>query len=142
MSWWTDVRDFGEALVAPEFEADSARKRTSGLTGDINKGYSALGGAFDRATGRESAADKRLQMQSIAQQTDAYKAQTALDQQQINDARASQDVQKRKIEEKQIRALRNNYRSPGGYLGTPAGGQQGGSSLGSDNTLPSQLGDA
>lgn len=52
--------------------------------------------------------------------------------------KAAQDVQKRRIQEKQIRALRNNYRPAGGFLQT--GGR--GVSLGESSGLPSKLGNS
>jgi len=51
--------------------------------------------------------------------------------------KAAQDVQKRRIQEKQIRALRNNFRPAGGFL---QGGR--GVSLGESTGLPSKLGNS
>ena len=53
------------------------------------------------------------------------------------DAKAEKDVQKRLINQKQIRSLRNQYRGGGGLIGS-----QSGSSLGTDNQLPNKLGTA
>lgn len=142
MSWWTDARDATEATFAPEFESDSARKRTTGYTGALNRAYSGIGGAFNKVIGRESSADKRTQMQAIYAQTQAYKDQTAITQKQIDDTRAQEDVQKRKIEEKQIRALRGGFRPAGGYSAYNSGTSGGAGGLGSDNQTPSKLGTA
>lgn len=48
----------------------------------------------------------------------------------------SQEIQRKKIQEKQIRALRNQYRPAGGFLN--AGGR--GVMLGETGGLPSKLG--
>ena len=52
--------------------------------------------------------------------------------------KASQEVQKKRIQEKQIRALRNNFRPAGGFLQ----GSGRGVALGESTGLPSKLGTA
>lgn len=136
MSWWTSIRDAAEAVFTPTMESDSGRNQKSGVTATVNKGYSAVGGAVNAVTGRTSAADKRTQQYAINDQIKAYKDQTALTEQQIKQAQESKDVLKRQVQEKQIRALRGNYRPVGGYgTGTT-------SSLGNSGTQTNKLGTA
>ena len=65
---------------------------------------------------------------------EAQRKQSEITQDEINSARAAQDVEKRRIEEKQIRAMRNQYRPTGGFLNNQA--------LGGQSTLPNKLGQA
>jgi len=54
----------------------------------------------------------------ISDQIGAYKEQTELTRNQLNEARASQETEQRRIQEKQIRALRRSSRAAGaGMLG-------------------------
>lgn len=123
MSWWTNIRDVAEVVG------------TGGIAGAFNKNIAnAEGAAFNAATGRPSQDDLRNQKYGINDQIKAYKEQTALTQQEIDTARAQQDVEKRRINEKQIRALRNNFRPAGGFLSS------GRSSLGESTNLPNKLG--
>ncbi len=124
MSWWTNIRDWTEvAAVGPL--AHGAWDRV----GDQ------IGGAVNAITGRPSQDDIRNQKYAINDQIKAYKDQTALTQQEINTARNEQDVQKRKINEKQIRSLRNNFRPAGGFLNNQR--QTLGNSSGLNNKLGS-----
>ena len=93
------------------------------------------GGLVNKITGRPSQDDLRNQRYQINDQIKAYKDQTALTQQEINTARSEQDVEKRKINEKQIRSLRNNFRPAGGFLNN-----QSGTALGNSSELPNKLG--
>ncbi len=86
-------------------------------------------GAFNAITGRPSAAQQRQQAADTQAQIKAYQDQTALAKEQLDEARNATDAQKRKVEEKQIRSLRSNYRSPNsgssgsaGMLGVGTGG--------------------
>jgi hypothetical protein len=121
MSWWTKARDIVEGVA------------TGGIAGAWNKNIGNWeGGLFNKLTGRPSADQLRQQQQQIADQVKAYQDQTELTKQQLDATRAATDVEKKRVESKQIRALRNNYRSPitgggggGGMLGqgqTPAPG--------------------
>jgi len=67
-------------------------------------------------------------------QMDEYRKARELTEQQINTARDEKRAEKRRIEEKQIRGLRNNYRSPGGFLNNQKSG------LGNEAILPNKLG--
>lgn len=131
MSWWTNIRDVGEAVM------------TGGIAGAFNKNIgNAEGSLFNKITGRPNADERRTQQYALNDQVKAYKDQTALTQQQINETRAQQDVTKRQINEKQIRALRNNYRPAGGFLNNQGGAAPAPGSLGNNPGLPNKLGTA
>jgi len=53
----------------------------------------------------------------INQQIKSYKDQTELTRKELANKRNETLAEKRRIEEKTIRGLRRNYRSPGGMLG-------------------------
>ena len=89
MSWWTSFRDTIEKVA------------TVGL--------------YDPEKSRQQERDQR---QLITSQINAYKEQTSLTKQQLDETRAQTDVENRRIQEKQIRSLRRNYRSQSvGMLG-------------------------
>jgi len=90
MSWWTKFRDRAEKVA------------TLGL--------------YDPEKSRREEADARY---AINDQIKAYKDQSNLAREELNKARATEEVQKRRIQEKQIRSLRRNYR-PAGMLGVGA----------------------
>ena len=96
MSWWNKIVDI----------INKPASKINDIDLDI----------FHRASGVPTADEKRNQQYAINDQVKAYKDQTALTEKQINDAKASQDVVKRQINEKQIRQLRNNFRPAGGFL--------------------------
>jgi len=125
MSWWTNIRDTTELLTAGPFASESATNKAGGLANSV--------------LGRSSAQDKRLQAQDAQSQIQAYKDQTAITQRQIDAAQAEKSVVRRQVEQKQIRALRNNYRPSGGtgFLGNAG---QNNSSLGGTTPIPSKLG--
>ena len=84
-----------------------------------------FGGIWDKATdflhhitGIPTAADRRNSARLLNEQIRAYKQQTDLSRKMLNDKRNEEQVQKRRIEEKQIRSLRRNYGAgQGGMLG-------------------------
>lgn len=80
--------------------------------------------------------DKQMKEQNrlINEQIQAYKDQTALTQKELNDLKAQKDVERRRIDEKQIRSLRGQYRPAGGFLNNQ--------SLGNEGVLPNKLGTA
>lgn len=89
MSWWTDLRDTFEKV--------------------------ATGGLYDPWKSRQAERDQR---DMINAQIKAYQDQTALERSRLDEARAATQAEKRRVEEKQIRTLRRNYRSQGiGMLG-------------------------
>lgn len=71
---------------------------------------------------------------AINQQIKAYKDQTAITQKALEETRAATEVEKRRIQEKQIRSLRGQFRPSGGFLNNQ--------SLGGDSNLPNKLGTA
>ena len=94
----------------------------------------AVEGGINAITGRSSAAEKRAQAQQIQDQIDAYKNQTEITQKEIADKQQQEAVEKRRINEKQIRSLRGNYRAAG-FLNNGADTSQN-----LNNTLPNKLG--
>ena len=88
MSWWTNLRDTAVTI---------------GTAGMINPRES-----------RHKEAEARYAMN---EQMRAYKQQSELTRQEIDRKRNEENAEKRRIEEKQIRSLRRNYR-PAGLLGT------------------------
>lgn len=74
-----------------------------------------LGGLYNKITHNPSAAERRQQSNMVNDQISAYKEQTNLAREQLNRTRDEATAQKRKIDEKQIRSLRRNFR-PAGFL--------------------------
>ncbi len=77
-------------------------------------------GCYDPAASRQA---EREQRHMITDQINAYKEQTELTRQQLNQARQETEAEKRRVQEKQIRTLRRNYRAAGASLlgqGQPA----------------------
>lgn len=73
---------------------------------------------YHEFTGIPTADEKRNQQRAINDQIQAYKEQTELTRKELDQKRSEEAAEKRRIEEKQIRALRRNYRSAGsGLLG-------------------------
>lgn len=101
-----------------------------------------LAAGFHAVTGAPTAAEKRSQANMVNEQIKAYKDQTALSQQQLDETRAQKDVVRRQINEKQIRSLRNSSgTNRGGFLnqGTTNASNPP-STLGASNQLTSKLG--
>lgn len=89
MSWWTDVRDTVE--------------------------YVGTAGLYDPKKSRQNDRDQRDMVNS---QIKAYQDQTAMARQQLDEARDATNAENRRVNEKQIRALRRNYRAQSaGLLG-------------------------
>lgn len=88
MSWWTKFRDRAEHIGTLGF--------------------------YDPVRSRREEADARY---AINDQIKAYKEQSQLTREELSRVRNEQAMEKRRIQEKQIRALRRNYR-PQGLLGT------------------------
>ncbi len=139
MSWWTNIRDAAESVVSTvspiDIRSQSARKQKSGITGAANRARNAEEGFFNKITGRPSQAELRDQQYAMNDQIKAYKEATELSQKELAATQAEKDVEKRRINEKQIRALRNSYRPSGGFLNNQNAG-----SLGSGNELTNKLG--
>jgi len=89
MSLWTHYRDASEKIL------------TFGL--------------YDPKKSREQ---DRQQRQVVNDQIAAYKEQTALAKQELDETRAQTETERRRVQEKQIRSLRRNYRAASiGMLG-------------------------
>lgn len=73
-------------------------------------------------SGVATAAQKRMQQQAMNDQIKAYKDQTELTRKELASKKDQAISEKRRVEEKQIRALRRNYRSQG-FLGGEASTQ-------------------
>ncbi len=71
---------------------------------------------FHKVTGTPSSKEKRDQQSLINEQIKAYKDQTEIAAKELAAVKEQKDVEKRRINEKQIRSLRGSYRSPGGFL--------------------------
>lgn len=84
MSWWTNLRD-GYITF-----------QTAGL--------------YNPRESRRTEADARY---AINGQIKAYKEQTELTRKEIDRVKNEEAVEKRRVNEKQIRSLRHNYRSSG-----------------------------
>lgn len=122
MSWWTNFRDAAEGVM------------TGGIAGAFNQSLANKeGAAFNKITGRASDDEKRNQQYAINDQIKAYKEATDLTNQALATKQSEMDVEKRRVNEKQIRALRNNFRSSGGFLNNQ-------SSATGDAALPTKLG--
>lgn len=93
MSWWTNFRD------------ETINSLTLGM--------------YNPRESRHQEAEARYMMNDQMKQ---YKEQTELTKQELNRAREEKDAEKRRIEEKQIRTLRRNYRTSG-ILGGAANSQ-------------------
>ena len=94
MSWWTDLRDTVE--------------------------YVGTAGMYDPWKSRQNDRDQR---DMVNAQIKAYQDQTALARQQLDEARSATDAEKRRVNEKQIRTLRRNYRAQGASAGLLGVGQ-------------------
>lgn len=109
MSWWNPI---DVAKKAADFAVDTATAP-----------FQLVG----KALGMPNADDRRKQMAGINEQVKFYRNQTNIANSEIARARDQQLVEKRRIEEKQIRSLRRNFR--------PAGFMDSGSDEGMSNKL-------
>jgi hypothetical protein len=80
----------------------------------------AFGGLYHAVTGTMNASEKRQQSAMINGQINYYKQQTELAQSEIARKREEEMAEKRRLEGKQIRALRRNFR-PAGFLDSAGG---------------------
>jgi len=81
-----------------------------GVTSDI----------YHAVTGTSTAQEKRKMATDANNQIGLYKNQSELATNELNRARDEKDAQKRRINEKQIRSLRRNFR-PAGFLDNAVG---------------------
>lgn len=73
-----------------------------------------------KVVGMPTSKDIKKQKKEINAQIKAYQQQTELTRQQLQAAKDQETAEKRRVEEKQIRALRRSNRSQG-FLGTSLG---------------------
>lgn len=113
MSWWTNFRDAAEGVL------------TGGVAGEFNDSLANKEGAlFNAVTGRKSAAEKRNDQSLINDQIQAYKQQTDITNKQLGEIESAKNIERRRIQEKQIRSLRNSYRSSNGFLNNQSNSAQ------------------
>jgi len=84
----------------------------------------AVGKAYNKITGSPDASQRRAQQDQINQQMKAYKEQSEITRDELNAKRNEVASEKRRVEEKQIRNLRRNYRAPS-FLGGQDSAQPG-----------------
>ncbi len=131
MSWWTNLRDIGEGIA------------TGGASLGFNESAAnSAGGLINKITGRPSSEEKRNQLNAVNDQIKAYKDQTDLARKQTEDIQAQQKIERSKINEKQIRALRNTYRPSAGFLNNQAAGSPAPNNLGASPGVTNKLGTA
>ncbi len=86
-----------------------------------------LSDLYHTVSGTPTGAQKRVQINAIEGEIRAYKAQTDMAEKELNMKRDQLTAEKRRVNEKQIRALRRNSRS-GGFMNS------------NDDTLNNKLG--
>jgi hypothetical protein len=73
---------------------------------------------YHAVTGAPTAAERRAAQNAMQSQINFYKNQTEITNQEINEKRAQEATEKRRVEEKQIRALRGSH-GVGGLMDSP-----------------------
>lgn len=79
--------------------------------------YGVMGSIKDKFLGGDAAKE---QAKLANEQIKAYREQTEISKAELDRKRGEEQVEKRRVEEKQIRGLRRNFRSPG-LLGSGGG---------------------
>ncbi len=102
MSWWTDFRDTAENVGEGALGGFLVGGPVGAVAGGIAGG---VGGYYVD----KQAAEKKNAQSLINMQVNAYNKQTELSKQMLDATRNQEAVEKRRIEEKQIRSLRRNY---------------------------------
>jgi hypothetical protein len=100
--------------------------------------FGTVSDAYHAVTGTPTASDKRDAAALANAQIQAYKDATDLTRQGIEEARKQRETERRRIEEKQIRGLRNRS-GRGGLMSSQSDSSN---KLGSGSALPSKLGTA
>lgn len=90
--------------------------------GDFEDTSSSIGGQTRNIITGETEEDRARQRRMVNDQIKAYREQTEITKKELAAKKDEQAAEKRRIEEKQIRALRRNYRAQG-FLGTQPSGQ-------------------
>ena len=78
--------------------------------------------AYHSITGAPTSKQIRAQNNAINEQIQAYKDQTEITRQQVDKLKNEENNEKRRVEEKQIRSLRRNYRVQS-FLGNQDSGE-------------------
>lgn len=142
MSFWTKARDAFESTISAiepiDIRSESARKQKTGYIGNENRLRDMETDLVHKVTGTPTAAEKRDSARMVNDQIKAYKEQTEITRQGIAEAKAQRDIERRRVEEKQIRGLRGRSRASG--LINQASPSN--TSLGGSSGLPSKLGTA
>lgn len=90
--------------------------------------FKKIGKGIERTVGKiiphTSAADKRAQMQATKEQMDFYREQKEQLHKQADELATQKDYESKRLHEKQIRALRGNFKSRRGFLGSDADNNQ------------------
>lgn len=81
--------------------------------GWFNDAWDSVTDFAHNVTGIPTADAKRNAAKAMNSQINAYRDMTAITKQQITEAKNSQIAEKRRVDEKQIRGLRRNYRTQG-----------------------------
>lgn len=94
--------------------------------------------AYHALTGAPTQSEKRAQGRLMNEEIQAYKDQTEMTRQATAEAKSQRDIERRRVEEKTIRGMRNRSRSGGGFLNVGGAAQP--SQMGNATNLPSKLG--
>lgn len=81
-------------------------------------------------------------IKAASEQAKMYKNSTDMANKAAGELKTQQDNERRRIQEKQIRGLRNSYRPVGGFLSSQGNVPSSPNNLGSTSGLPSKLGNA
>lgn len=84
----------------------------------LSKGHKKIERAISNAIPHEHSADRRAQQEAMNAQIKAYQDQTKILQDEQGRVKAERDEQQRKINEKQIRSMRRQFR-PAGFMDEP-----------------------
>lgn len=85
----------------------------------LSKGLKKVERSISNLIPHQHSADRRAQMQATKEQMDLYKEQKDTLHKANEDLAKQKDLEQQKINAKQIRSLRRNFRRSSGFLGTP-----------------------
>ena len=112
-----------------------------GVADSIGKWFGdTFGGAYHAITGTSNEKEKRAQAALVKEQIDAYKAQTEILKKDVETKREQLAAEKKRVDEKQIRQLRNRYRSNSGLIRNRGEAPRAQLTQASGGGLPNQLG--
>lgn len=130
-----------------EFAKDNPKFMQKGKSDDfIGKVFSfetdpfgSVSDAYHGITGTPTAEQKRDTANMMNEQIKAYKDQTELSRQALADAKTQRENEKRRVEEKQIRSIRNRGGRSASLMNTQSAAD---TKLGGGTNLPNKLGTA